>query len=192
LTWGAEWNGNSFIDATCKRFTFLPDSKIVELGPGYGRLLDTILERKLPFKSYIGVELSAARVKRLEEKYKTDSRIKFINDDIEKYFSDIADLVISSATFPHLFPNFQIALANILSNIKVGGILCFDLTEGPSIGSFHNDGITWARLYDKEELQSIFSGSNFGDLNFDKVVHGKDGVTGETIEMLFVSVIKLR
>lgn len=193
LTWGSKWTGDSFIDQVNKVFTWSQETKIVEIGPGYGRLLDTILQRKYPFKSFTGIELSTARVNRLQEKYKAFSTISFMQGDVEEFsLSDKATLVISSATFPHLFPNFRKALVNIRKNMEIGGTLCFDLSEGSTGGTFQDDGTTYARMYDKDELNLIFSGSNYGNLNIDKVIHGKDGVTGESVKMLFVSVKRIR
>jgi 16S rRNA A1518/A1519 N6-dimethyltransferase RsmA/KsgA/DIM1 with predicted DNA glycosylase/AP lyase activity len=47
---------------------FTPNDKILEIGPGYGRLLKTALDRKIPFQSYAALELSN-RVDRLRREF---------------------------------------------------------------------------------------------------------------------------
>src|SRR5579864_5463323 len=69
LTWGEIFTGDSFVDALLKNYQFSPDHYICEIGPGYGRLLQTILERRLPFRKYTGVELSPERVRKLTARF---------------------------------------------------------------------------------------------------------------------------
>ena len=68
LTWGALWTGDAFIDLVRRYYRFSNKTRILEVGPGYGRLLDSILQKRFPFESYVAVELSAACVEKLREK----------------------------------------------------------------------------------------------------------------------------
>ena len=191
LTWGARWTGDAFVDLVSAHYSFTSDTRILEVGPGYGRLLDTILQRGLPFSGYLGIDLSEARVCRLRKKYEKDTRINLVVADVEKFTCDLVDLVISSATFSHLFPNFIAAMTNIRRQLVMNGTVCFDVSEG-SIGGFQDDGMTFGRSYEKGELRTIFSGSNFGEIHIDRVEHGVDAVTKEAVKMLFVSCKRLR
>lgn len=192
LTWGVRWTGDAFIDLVCRNASFDETTKIIEIGPGYGRLLDTLLERGLPFASYLGIELSRERVARLRQKYAADPRIQFTCDDVETFqLEEPRDVCFSSSTMMHLFPNFDRALSNLRRNLKIGGVVCFDVTEGGSGGRFQDDGVTFGRTYSRPELRAAFDGNNFGKLFMDTVVHGADHKTGEPVEMLFVAVTRL-
>ena len=74
LTWGALWTGDAFIDRVQGWYTFRSESSMLEIGPGYGRILDTLLQRELPFGAYFGLEISS-NVQRLGEKYANDPRM---------------------------------------------------------------------------------------------------------------------
>jgi tRNA G46 methylase TrmB len=56
LTWGIEVSGADFIHKASSYGAFGPDKSLLEIGPGYGRLLKSIIDQNLPFKSYLGVE----------------------------------------------------------------------------------------------------------------------------------------
>src|SRR5262249_9624696 len=81
LTWGTRMTGDSFIDAVAKYHAFSPADRLLEIGPGFGRLLSTILERRLPFATYQGLELSPARVEKLTRKFASPA-IRFLTGDI--------------------------------------------------------------------------------------------------------------
>ena len=70
LTWGRVMTGDSLWSVYQRYRRFTPNDAILEIGPGYGRLLRTALEWNVPFRSYIGLELSKARVDRLEREFK--------------------------------------------------------------------------------------------------------------------------
>jgi len=191
LTWGARWTGDAFLDLVCSRYQFSHTTRILEVGPGYGRLLDALLSRSLPFQNYLGIDLSESRVQRLKQKYAHDARIQFVVDDVEKFSCAPVDLAISSATFSHLFPNFLAAMASLRRSLKTGAVVCFDVSEGGG-GGFQDDGVTFGRSYGQDEIRTLFDGSNFGDLYLDHVEHGRDGVTHKPVAMLFVSCKRLR
>lgn len=193
LTWGSTWTGDAFVKLVERHFQFEAKSLLLEIGPGYGRLLDTIKAHGLRFEKYLGLDISEARVKRLENKYSDDRRILFTVGDVEKFsVPEQFDLCVASATFSHLFPNFAEALSNVRRHLKIGGVLCFDVSEGGSVGGFQQDGATFGRCYNDAELRAIFHDSQFGNLFIDRVTHGNDAVTSEPVTMLFVSVTRLR
>ena len=75
LTWGVPMSGDAFVRVLCEHFTF-DNATIVEIGPGYGRILEALLKRSTPFRRYIGLEISAARVARLRERSSSRDRSK--------------------------------------------------------------------------------------------------------------------
>jgi len=80
LTWGVPMSGDEFVRALCEHLV-LDNTTIVEIGPGYGRILDSLLKTASPFRRYIGLELSAARVTRLRDRFR-DPRIEFREADV--------------------------------------------------------------------------------------------------------------
>src|ERR1700724_3925539 len=104
LTWGRIMNGDSLWALFQEYRPFSANDRILETGPGYGRLLRTALERNVQFRSYTGLELSKARVDRLHQEFDLDT-VDFVAADIDTWTStDRFDLVICSSTFEHLHP----------------------------------------------------------------------------------------
>lgn len=189
LTWGMIWDGSAFVEATRKRVSFTPSTSILEIGPGYGRLLDQILKEGLLFQSYLGLDLSQGRINRLTEKYQGDERVKFLLGDVETFQLDQRfDLCISSATFVHLYPDCSKALRNIERHLKPGGYLAFDVhpkpepSNGPS-GGWHGD--TYACAYAPSDIEKLVAGTKLSDLTSENIIHGQS-VTGEDVVCLFV------
>lgn len=121
LTWGRIVTGEGFISKISSYNVFTGRSVILEVGPGYGRLLKSLLQQGIPFKRYVGVDISARNITYLKETFKADN-IYFIQGDIESIvLEDRFDVAFSSLTFKHLFPNFEKALANISSHMNGGG-----------------------------------------------------------------------
>lgn len=178
LTWGEIFSGDSFIDAVQAFYRFDPTHHICEVGPGYGRLLLTILERQLPFRLYTAVELSAERVRMLREKF-GDPRVDFVQGDVNQIqFEEPADLVICSSTFEHLFPDFTTALGNISNQLKPRGCLAIDFVQAdPRMEhrhqSFEPEGHAFVRIYSKEEIQSLFTACGLTGLQIRSIVLGK-------------------
>jgi SAM-dependent methyltransferase len=187
LTWGRIWDGSAFIWATQERCRFLPSLSILEVGPGYGRLLDQILHDQLPFASYLGLELSPGRVERLSAKYRADRRITFLCGDVET--ADLGrrfDLCISSATFSHLYPSCAKALQNIERHLHAGSFLMFDVQGGGPDHGFQEDGRTFGRAYSMDELKNLIAGTRFGEMTSREITHGISA-QGVAIVYLFVA-----
>jgi len=69
LTWGRMMTGDSFFEVVNNYYSLSDNELIFEIGPGYGRLLKTILDNNLPFNKFLGIELSQNRVDRLNEAF---------------------------------------------------------------------------------------------------------------------------
>ena len=170
LTWDVELTGDAFIDRAEHHVAFGEGRHVVEVGPGYGRLLETTLERDLPFASYTGVDLSADNVAHLRRKF-PDERVSFVQADVEEVrFEAPVDAVVSSLTFKHLFPSFEKALANLSSQMAPGGIVLFDLIEG-SRRYFEEDGVTYIRAYQRGEVETMLAACELGLVAFEEVRH---------------------
>jgi SAM-dependent methyltransferase len=172
LTWGKEVSGEAFITKAEFYGAFAADKTILEIAPGYGRLLRECLRRKLPFRKYTAVDISPRNVEYLIEQFeRTD--VDVIVGDIETVALDERfDIVLSSLTLKHLYPTFETALRNVARHLNPGATLIFDLIEGDNEGGFpHPDGITYIRPYSRAEVEGILSGISLEFLAFDEVEH---------------------
>ena len=170
LTWDVELTGDAFIDRAEHHGAFGEGRHVVEVGPGYGRLLGTTLERGLAFARYTGVDLSAENVAHLQQKF-PDERVSFVLADVEEVrFEAPVDAVLSSLTFKHLFPSFEKALANLSSQMAGGGIVLFDLIEG-SRRLFEEDGVTYIRAYERPEVEAMLAACGLEVVAFEEVRH---------------------
>lgn len=191
LTWGTIWDGSAFVEAIRKRLSFTSLTSILEIGPGYGRLLDQILREGLPFQSYLGLDLSAARIHRLTDKYQSDNRVKFLLGDVETFHLDQHfDLCISSATLAHLYPDCGRALRNIEGHLNSGGYLMIDVGSKPepSDGPYccwQNDG-TYGCVYAPSDIRRLSDGTRLSNLTSENIIHGQSAA-GEDVVCLFVS-----
>lgn len=168
LTWGVEMTGDSLWDVYCKHHRFDESESILEVGPGYGRLLTTALEREIPFRDYIGLELSSHRTEHLNALL-GNRRISFVCGDVMTYaFERQFDVVLCSATFEHLFPDFRSALENLKPQLSSGAVLFIDFIKvlrGLSplrimpAGFEQNDA--YVRHYTADHLCRIFAETGF-------------------------------
>jgi SAM-dependent methyltransferase len=170
LTWEAEVSGDGFIDKAEGYGAVAAGRAILEVGPGYGRLLATCLERGIEFGSYLGVDLSADNVAHLRERF-SDDRVRFLEADVESVRLETpVDAVIASLTFKHLFPSFEAALANLAPQLSPGGIVLFDLIEGDR-RYFEDDGVTYIRWYTRPEIERVLRTTGLELIAFDEVRH---------------------
>lgn len=170
LTWDVRLTGEAFVARAEHHRAFGEQKRIVEIGPGYGRLLGSVLERGLPFASYTGVDLSERNVAHLSETF-PDRRISFAWEDVEEVsFAEPVDAVLSSLTFKHLFPSFARALSNLTRQMTPGGIVLFDLIEG-SRRFFEEDGVTYIRWYERGEVENILATCGLEHVAFEQVRH---------------------
>jgi len=170
LTWDTELTGYAFIEKVAATGAFGPETDILEIGPGYGRLLRACLDRGVGFQSYVGVDLSAENVAHLSERFGSDT-VSFVNADIETVQLDAGvDLVVSSLTLKHLYPSCERALANVSSHVRPGGSMVFDVIEGDRRWWEH-DNATYIRAYTRDELRELLDRVGFSDVAFDLVTH---------------------
>jgi SAM-dependent methyltransferase len=173
LTWGIELDGGPFVSKAAEHGAVGPTRRVLEVGPGYGRLLAACLERGDSFSSYVGVDLSEDNVRHLRERFSQDN-ITFVNADVETVEVDEpVDAVISSLTFKHLFPSFEAALTNLSGQLRPGGVVAFDLIEGRR-RYFQDDGVTYIRWYARDEIESILAATGLDLVTFDEVRHLPD------------------
>jgi CBS domain-containing protein/SAM-dependent methyltransferase len=171
LTWGMEISGEAFIEKAESYGAFGSDKSILEIGPGYGRLLRECLERALPFQKYVAVDISPANVKHLTEQFER-SDVDVINGNIETVSLDQCfDAVLSSLTLKHLYPSFEAALRNVEPHLNPGATLLFDLFEGTLEVFSPSDGVTYLRGYSRSEVEAILAGIPLELVAFDYVEH---------------------
>lgn len=175
LTWGKELKGHNFIAKLQSHGAFGPDKALLEVGPGYGRLLRAMFELNVPFGSYLGVDISPTNVSHLRQTF-PHPRVNFINADVETAaFDQTFDVVFSSLTFKHLFPSFEKALRNLARFLESGGTCFIDLIEGRQ-RYFEDDGVTYIRHYEREEIRDIVERAELTLAGFDEVRHDPERV----------------
>jgi len=183
LTWGVPMVGDEFVRFLTSHVTLTASSTIVEIGPGYGRILDALLKQAVPFGRYIGLEISPARVARLWKQFQ-DPRIEFREADVLGDFklNAMADLTFSSAVFEHLYPDFGNALDAIAQFTKPGGSTLIDFIRDDErldqSGSWF-DHETYIRVYSIQELKELFEKNGFLIREFGRISFGRDALRRE-------------
>ena len=78
LTWGLELSAAPFITAVEKHGGFKGGGsngpRVLEIGPGYGRLLGGAIDMGMPFERWTGLDLSEKNVAHLSAKFPADPR----------------------------------------------------------------------------------------------------------------------
>jgi SAM-dependent methyltransferase len=159
LTWGRLMTGDSLWDIYQGARRFRESDRIVEFGPGYGRLIKTLLQRNVPFGWFVGIDLSPARVLQLTREFGSDPRFKFALGDVNTWRANgLIDVVLCSSTFEHLYPDCRQALMNMRPQLAEGASLFIDFIRSERVHSnFDIDARTYIRWYSREELSSLFS-----------------------------------
>ncbi len=173
LTWGHELSGDAFIAKISEYGAFNPSTRILEVGPGYGRLLKACLDLGVPFSEYVGLDISASNIEHLGRRF-ADQRTSFVLGDAES--ADLGkgyDLLVSSLVFKHLYPTFEAALSNCAKALEVGALACFDLIEGDH-SMFEADRMTYIKCYTPPQVESILHRAGFDLVAFDRVKHDQD------------------
>ena len=177
LTWGRILSGDNIV-AAVGRHARLSRSRILEVGPGYGRFFEALRRRRIPFASYTGVDLSPRRSRELRIRFaevqspksKVQSRnkktsdfgpgtldpVRFVWGDVES-MKDIEplgqfDCVVATLVFKRLCPTFQLAATVCRSALAPGGKLIFDVPE---------TGVDWPAT-EEAQIGSFESGWGFG------------------------------
>jgi SAM-dependent methyltransferase len=155
LTWGQELSGDAFIAKISEYGAFHPGTRILEIGPGYGRLLKACLDLGVPFSEYVGLDISATNIEHLRERF-ADQRTSFFVGDAES--ADLEhryDLLVSSLVFKHLYPTFEATLSNCARMLEPGALACFDLIEGDH-SMFDADRVTYIKCCMRNRLLARF------------------------------------
>ncbi|MGH6838133.1 MAG: class I SAM-dependent methyltransferase [Methylocella sp.] len=197
LTWGNIMTGDTFIGQVERLFGFTLQQRVLEIGPGYGRLLKTLVQRGHPFEEFVGLDLSSSRISRLSAQFGAP-HIKFIVGDCDSYIPDgLFDIILSSSTFEHIFPSVQQSLRNIYSCLKPKGMAFIDFISaddslGISRAHFESEaaGGAFIRIYSRDEIHALFAAA---DLKIVDVIHPLilgDGAGNRPIKRALVAAIK--
>jgi SAM-dependent methyltransferase len=155
LTWGHDLTGESFIDATEPYAAFAEEKHVLEVGPGYGRLLRTCLDKGIPFATWRGLELSGDTCEYLRKAFPLEN-VEFVQGDVETTALDRPfDIVLSSAVFQHLFPSIEPALEHLRDAANPGCAFCIDLPEGTDV--YWESETTFIHRYTRPELAEILN-----------------------------------
>jgi SAM-dependent methyltransferase len=169
LTWGKTLTGDAFVGKVLENVT-LRDKAVLEIGPGYGRVLAGVLMAEPTFRSYTGVDISRTNVEHLQRRF-SDPRITFIHGDVESAsVRGPVDVVLSSLTLKHLYPSLEPGLANVASQLSDTGAVCFDLIEG-NRRFFEADQVTFIHEYTRQEVTAILERVGLPLVSFDVVIH---------------------
>jgi SAM-dependent methyltransferase len=168
LTFGRPLSGDAFVEKAARHGAFGAGKTIVEIGPGYGRLLEAAVRAGVEFERWVGIDLSAKNVAYLEGRF--GDRASFVHADAETVALDRpADTVLSSLTLKHIYPSFETALRNVAAGAQT---VVVDLIEGDR-RYFQHDGATYIRWYRRDEVEAIFASCGF-TVRFDLVEHDAD------------------
>lgn len=174
LTWDREPGGGAFIAKVAAAGGFGAERAILEIGPGYGRLLAAALAERVPFRAWTGLDLSRRNVARLTERF-AGPRVTFLHGDVEALaLPGPVETVISSLTFKHLYPTFAVAAKRIAGALVPGGLLVFDLIEGTRQYFEAENGTTYIRWYERSEVTALLRDAGFSTVDFDEVEHDSE------------------
>jgi SAM-dependent methyltransferase len=170
LTWGRELSGEAFVSKVESYASFDEKSTVLEVGPGYGRILRSFLARGIPFKEYYALDISEQNIEYLRKKF-PQAAVHFMQANIEDAALPLQfDVGFSSLTFKHLYPSFERGLRNCSQYMSPGGRFIFDLVEGDQ-AHFVNYGTAYVRRYRREKVLEILAKAGLELVAFDEVVH---------------------
>jgi 2-polyprenyl-3-methyl-5-hydroxy-6-metoxy-1,4-benzoquinol methylase len=169
LTWRKQISGDAFIKQVLRYTTIQPGKNILEIGPGWGRLLKSILDQDLLFDNYYGVDISGENIDHLKRTFQA-ANIHFIQGNAEDLkLHTTFDIILSSLTFKHVYPSFEKLLTNVSQYLNKNGMVFFDVIED-DLAFFDKDG-TFIRCYTKPQIKDIIQRSNLDLVDFDTVIH---------------------
>jgi SAM-dependent methyltransferase len=174
LTWGRELSGAAFVRKAAEYGAFGPDHVVLEVGPGYGRLVRAALDEEVAFKRWVGLDLSAGTVESFNERFHEDPVEAVLGDAETARLGPEFDVLLSSLTFKHIYPTFGRALSNLQDQLRPGGLAIFDLIEGEREYFQRQDGVTYIRHYSRDEAADLVSQAAMKLVTFDAVDHDDD------------------
>jgi SAM-dependent methyltransferase len=174
LTWGKELSGEAFIKKAVSYDAFAPGCAVLEIGPGYGRLVRAALDQQVPFDRWVGVDLSVESVDAFNETF-GGAEVRAVAGDAESVRLDERfDTMVSSLTLKHIFPTFERALVNVSRHLQPGGSAVFDLIEGGREFFERRDQVTFIRQYTRAEVADFLGNAGLRLVGFDDVDHDDD------------------
>lgn len=182
LTLGVGLSDGLFVDRLMSMFPFTKDTRILEIGPGYGRIVREVLQRRIPFASYVGVDLSPRNVQFLTTRYGS-ANVRFVEGEVDKLTAEEPfDLVYASLTFQHFYPDFGRTLAHLRTLMRAGSArrIIFDVPERKWYHPFSmyyeagKRGTNFTRVYSKANILRLVEGAGLslrsvGPINFTQV-----------------------
>jgi SAM-dependent methyltransferase len=171
-----EVSGEAFVSLANSYGAFSPEKTILEVGPGYGRLLRACIRQGLPFRRYVAADISPLNVEYLEKEFGRPD-VQAVLADIETVSLDERfDSVLSSLTFKHLYPSFEVTLRNIVRQLNPQALVVFDLIEGQGTDWPQQERIAYNRAYSRLEVEEILEQVSLDLVGFDEVHHSDEQV----------------
>ena len=183
LTWGTMLDGDACVAALASHAK-IEGAAMLEIGPGYGRLLRSLLVRSVPFARYVGLDISAHWTRELVEEFGDRSNAELVRGAAEEAAWLLAgrrfDLIVSFLTWKHFYPDFGAVARGCWKLLAIEGRLIFDLPETGVAwpirpddinGSFNRDTGTFTRHYSRPQIASLLSGAGFSTCTFDEIEH---------------------
>ena len=164
LTCGVGLTGDAFI---AKAVEYGAGGAVLEVGPGYGRLLEAATRTGMSFDRWIGVDISESNVAHMREHFPEH---EFVLADAETYEAPPVNTILSSLTFKHMAPSFEAVLSNLVRSLD--GVVVIDLIEGEGLRRVQSDG-SFLRWYTRDEVREIFGRCGL-TAEFDEVEHDPD------------------
>ena len=174
LTWGKEISGDAFIRKAAAHGAFAGSGRIMEIGPGYGRLVQAALEQDVPITRWVGVDLSEETVNAFNERFEGRPAEAVLGDAESIRLEERFDAMLSSLTLKHIFPTFERALSNVADHLAPGGVVVFDLIEGEREFFERHDGVTYIRQYSREEAGELVGKAGLELVALETVDHDDD------------------
>jgi SAM-dependent methyltransferase len=165
LTWGLELTGDAFIT---KAVEYGLHGTVLEVGPGYGRLLEAAQRLGAPFDKWVGIDLSPQNVEHLQSRWPEH---RFEVADAETItIEEPVDTIVSSLTLKHVFPSFEKLLHNLTRSLAGDGVVVIDLIEGQHLRHFEPERRNFIRSYSTSQVRDIFDRCGLS-ATFDRVEH---------------------
>jgi len=171
LTWGKDISGDPFITKVDQYAKFTGEKVILEIGPGYGRLIRSLIQKERPFSEYYAIDLSETNCRYLRKTF-AGEKMHFLHDNAETVsLPKPFDIMYSSLTFKHLYPSFELVLRNLATQANARAVLVFDLLEGQRPPYFEEDGVTFIHYYTQQDANKILGRTGWTPEGFDYVEH---------------------
>lgn len=182
LTWGVRLDGGVIVRAI-ERHARLAGAAILEIGPGYGRFIRSLVDSSIPFASYAALDISAHWVRELTKEFRGHNDLTFVRgaaQDADALFTGRRfDLIISMLTWKHLYPDFSAVARACRPLLAANGRLIFDLPETNvawpvppgNLGGVFEETSTFTRTYTRQDVELLLSEVGLTVVAFDEIEH---------------------